>query len=237
MQLAIDIGNTRIKTGLFNNDELVETREFLQVEGFKSYLEVHQGIPTAVCSVRYAKEEIGQHYPLLQQALVLDYKTPISLALDYETPETLGMDRLAAALGAQVLFPNRPALIIDLGTCITYDLVADMSFKGGMIAPGMNMRFRAMHEFTANLPLLDPFKSEEIIGRTTRQSMNSGVIQGIVGEIEHHISQLMLKIPDLKVIMTGGDAQLFVSQIKSNIFVAPKIVLLGLNGVLRYHAE
>jgi type III pantothenate kinase len=237
MQLAIDIGNTRIKTGLFDNDELVATQEFLHVEDFKAFLEAHEGIPTAVCSVRYAKEEIGNHYPLLQKALILDHKTPIPLALDYETPETLGMDRLAAALGAQVLFPNRPALIIDLGTCITYDLVDDMSFKGGMIAPGMKMRFRAMHEFTAKLPLLDPAVSEEMIGRTTTESMNSGVIQGIVGEIEHHISQLMLKIPDLKVIMTGGDAQLFVSKIKSDIFVAPKIVLLGLNGVLRYHAE
>lgn len=236
MNLTIDIGNTSIKVGLFKDDNLEEVKKFNDLEALNAFLELKEKQAIAICSVRYKEEEIRGKVKGLEGAIFLNHQTKIPIGLNYDTPATLGMDRLAAAIGAFQVYPNTTVLVIDSGTCITYDLIASGSFMGGMISPGMEMRFKAMHEFTANLPLLDVESTDEMIGRSTATSMNNGVFFGLVGEINHHISQLMLKYPDLKVIMTGGDAHLFESKIKSDIFVAPEIVLLGLNGVLGYNA-
>lgn len=236
MNLTIDIGNSSIKTGLFNEDKLIELNKFLSLHELNEFLENHKALPTAVCSVRFEKDEIISNVPKLSSALFLNAETKTPLSLAYDTPNTLGMDRLAAAIGANELLPGKRILVIDLGTCITYDLIEGSTFMGGMIAPGMHMRFRAMHEFTAKLPLVNPSEPTFYMGKSTAGSMNNGVIRGITGEIEHHISQLMLKNAGLEVIMTGGDALLFESKIKSDIFVSLEIVLLGLNGVLKYNA-
>lgn len=236
MNLTIDIGNSSIKSGLFEEDKLIEVKRFDDLKELSGHYKELDQYQIGICSVRHSKQEILEELPILNKALFLSPATPIPLGLNYDTPDTLGMDRLAAAMGAYELFPDQPVLVIDLGTCITIDWVSNDSFQGGFISPGIKMRFKAMHKFTANLPLLTAQEVKGFLGKSTTESMNNGVIYGIVGEIEHHISQLMLKNPDLKVIMTGGDAQLFESKIKSDIFVAPEIVLLGLNGVLKYNA-
>lgn len=236
MNLAIDIGNTSIKAATFQKGQLVELYRLSDLSALESLIKSKTFERISVCSVKQSKQELLAKVSSLAGALFLNADSLIPIKLSYTTPNTLGMDRLAAAIGAHVLYPDQSALIIDLGTCITYDLVHEATFQGGMISPGLQMRFRALNEFTANLPLLTPSESTEMIGKSTMESMNNGVLFGIVGEIEHHISQLMLKIPDLKVIMTGGDAQLFESKIKSDIFVAPEIVLVGMNGVSTYNA-
>lgn len=236
MNLAIDLGNTSIKVASFEADELIKINRLNDLGSLGQFLREAKYDRVIVCSVKQSKSAIIEQVPMLKEALFLSADLPLPIKLAYDTPHTLGMDRLAAAIGGYLHYPENDILLIDMGTCITYDLLKKATFQGGMIAPGLRMRFRAMHEFTANLPLLHVEPTDLLIGKSTAQSMNNGVYFGILGEIEHHISQLMLKNPDLKVIMTGGDAHLFESKIKSDIFVAPEIVLVGLNGVLRYNA-
>lgn len=236
MNLTIDIGNSRIKCGVFDNDQLTQVLKFESIEELQGLSEELKDLPTAICSVRHSQSEIVTVLPFLKSAVFLNSESKLPFALDYHTPETLGMDRLAAAIGAHELFPKNELLVIDLGTCITYDIVAKNAFRGGLIAPGIDLRYKSMNDYTANLPLLNQRQFEGLIGKTTVESMTNGVLNGIVGEIEYYISQLMLKYADLKVIMTGGDAELFESKINSDIFVALEIVLLGLNRVLKDNA-
>jgi len=129
-------------------------------------------------------------------------------------------------------------MVIDIGTCITYDFVTrEGVYEGGLISPGIELRYNAMNDYTKNLPLLNQRDTSLLIGKSTEESMVSGVINGIAGEMQSHISQFMLNNADLKVIMTGGGAKIFESKIKSDIFVALEIVLVGLNRVLEYNVE
>lgn len=233
MNLAIDIGNSSIKYARIEDDQVLEVKRFINLEDLIPIVEEYESDSIAICSVHYSKEEIIEVLPKLKEAFYLTSKSILPIKLSYDTPNTLGMDRLAAAIGAWHMFPENAVMIIDLGSCITYDLVNEGQYLGGLIAPGIDLRYKSMHEFTANLPLLSHRNDGNFIGKSTEESMRSGVINGIKGEIDHHISQLMLKYPDLKVIMTGGDARLFESKINSNIFVALEIVQLGLNRVLK----
>ena len=161
----------------------------------------------------------------------VDFPTP-------ELPETLGRDRLAAAVGATVLYPGRNVLIVDFGTAVTIDLVtADATFRGGCISPGMKTRFRALHDYTAKLPLCAATESEELAGLTTRQAIELGVMNGIAFEIEGYAARMRSQIEDLCVIFTGGDANFFVKRIKNTIFANCNLVFCGLNRILEYNAS
>jgi type III pantothenate kinase len=237
MNLVIDIGNSSIKYALIDADQVIEVKRLDQLEDLARVVEPFYAHQIAICSVHYTTDHIIKNLPHLEKAIFLNKASKMPLSIAYDTPETLGMDRLAAAIGAFDLFPQNALLIIDVGSCITYDLVHAHTFHGGLISPGIDLRYRAMSEFTANLPLINSREAPaSYIGKSTYQSMSSGVINGILGEMEYHISQLLLKYSDLKVIMTGGDAHLFESKINSNIFVALEIVLLGLNRVLKDNA-
>jgi type III pantothenate kinase len=169
---------------------------------------------------------------------VLDYRLPVPVTNGYATPETLGMDRLAAVVGATALHPGRPCLVVDLGTCITYDLVdAAGYYHGGGISPGLRMRFRAMHTFTARLPLIEPEPHAALIGTSTRTAMQSGVVNGLVAELEGMMSRYGAQFPPLTTILCGGDALFFETQLKGIIFVVPELVLLGLNRILLYNVS
>ena len=210
-----------------------------KLEDFKSFLSKRgKDIDrVAICSVRYSWEELKPFFPQNLPVLYLSHETPVPVKMTYATPETLGMDRLAAVIGGQCRYPDSAVMVIDIGTCITYDYLDGAGvFEGGIISPGVELRYRAMHDYTARLPLLSDREPTPLIGDSTRAAMQSGVINGIVGEIEYMISQFLLKSPDLKVIITGGGAKTFESQIKANIFVALEIVLVGLNRVLDYNA-
>lgn len=238
MNLVIDFGNTNIKCGVFDADRLIQLETFQLIKDVRAF--ISQGIyyQFAVCSVSHSYEDIKKDIPELSAGLFFDYQTRSPLRVNYETPETLGMDRFAAAIGAQTLFPNHPLMVIDIGTCITYDFVSKSGvYEGGMISPGIELRYKSMHDYTKNLPLLNDLDSNSFLGRSTRQSMTSGVINGIAAEMGGHISQLLLNNADLKVIMTGGGSKIFESKIKSDIFVSLEIVLVGLNRVLEYNVE
>jgi type III pantothenate kinase len=168
----------------------------------------------------------------------LDHHTPIPVTNQYATPESLGKDRLAAAVGAFYMFPDSDSLVIDMGTCITVNLLkAGGIFVGGNISPGITMRIKAMHHFTAGLPMADIELPEEYFGTSTISALQNGAIKGAFREIEALINEVKAKDESINVILTGGDAQKFESYSKNKIFVSPNLVLEGLNEILKYNVE
>ena len=168
--------------------------------------------------------------------LPLTFQTPTPFKNLYQTPSTLGKDRIAAVAGAFSLYPNRNVLVIDAGTCITYDFLTDKGeYLGGGISPGIRMRFKAMHTFTGKLPLIEPDEYDGLIGRSTRESMLSGVYNGVISELNGLISLYQEQFGDIMVIITGGDHEFLHNKLKISIFAAPDLVLLGLNEIFDYN--
>lgn len=155
---------------------------------------------------------------------------------NYRTPESLGVDRIAGVVGANALFPHVNNLVIDMGTCITYDYIdAEGIYWGGGISPGMNLRFRAMSDHTVNLPNAEFDDPIGLLGNTTITCIQSGVINGICEELNGIINRYQSEKGDINVILCGGDANSFESKIKAHIFASPKLVLIGLNRILEYN--
>lgn len=168
----------------------------------------------------------------------LDHRTEIPIKNLYETPETLGKDRLAAAVGANELFPNQNILIIDAGTAITYDLVSEKNeFIGGNISPGLQMRFKALNQFTGKLPLVNHSDDFQHIGRNTTDAIRAGVQNGILYEIAQTIELFNKNYQNLQIVMTGGDSIFFDKKLNYTIFVHFNITLIGLNRILEYNAK
>ena len=171
-------------------------------------------------------------YPVV----VVKDDTPLPIKIAYKTPETLGRDRIAAAIGGKSLFPGKNICIITLGTCITYNIVDETgTFLGGNISPGLDIRLRAMNDYTANLPLLYPVEVKNFIGETTEQAMQNGAMYGTLFEIESFIVRIKKKINKINIILTGGGAFYFADKINSKIFVNSDVVLLGLNEIINFH--
>ena len=161
--------------------------------------------------------------------------TPLPVIIDYRSPKTLGSDRIAAVIGARAEAPDRDILVIDAGTCITYDMItATGHFLGGNIAPGIKMRLRSMNKFTEKLPVVEKNGDTPLLGYDTETAMRSGAILGACYEIEGYISSLRQEYPELLIFLTGGDAFLLADKLKTSIFVDDCIVLKGLNRIL-YH--
>jgi len=173
-----------------------------------------------------------------EQFIELDHRTELPIQNLYETPETLGKDRLAAAVGANELFPDRNLLIIDAGTAITYDLVSENNqFIGGNISPGLAMRFKALNHFTGKLPLVDYRGDFELIGRNTIEAVRAGVQNGILFEIAQTIDLFNRNYQNLQIIMTGGDSNFFDKKLNYSIFVHFNLTLIGLNRILEHNAK
>ena len=183
----------------------------------------------------------------LPQLVIFDHNTPIPITNSYHTPDTLGLDRLAGVIGARSIYPKNNVLVIDMGTCITYDLINSESiFLGGAISPGMKMRFEAMHRSTANLPLIksNDFSIDEL-GRDSKSCINVGVKYGIIHEIVGTTRRYSKEFEELRVVLTGGDALFFESTLKEFIFAPfqidythePSLVSIGLDVVLRFNED
>jgi type III pantothenate kinase len=156
----------------------------------------------------------------------------------YQTPETLGKDRLAAVVGAAFLQPDMDILVIDAGTAVTYDCIdASGVYHGGNIAPGVEMRLKALHTFTQKLPLVKVNANVDFLGKDTQSAIQAGVLYGVVLEIDGYIERLMLKYPKLSVFLTGGSAVLFDNKLKSRIFADKNLVLTGLNRILQHNVK
>jgi type III pantothenate kinase len=239
MNLTIDLGNTYAKTGLFDDKKLVETNWKLTYDQLITY--VHQIRPQQimVSSVSYSEEQLKEKFKdVTEQIFLLKNTTQVPLIKLYDTPETLGADRVAAAIGAKVIYPQQNCLVIDMGTCITYDLVdTNDHFHGGIISPGVRMRFKAMNTFTQRLPLLEPEGIPVLIGKSTKHAMQSGVMNGLLAEINGLIEEYNKVLTNINVIFCGGDASYFANRIKYPNFVIPELVLIGLNRILEYNVK
>ena len=167
----------------------------------------------------------------LTRIIKFDSTTPVPLHNTYKTPETLGLDRLAGAIGANSFFPGENLLLFGFGTALTVDFVSDNRYLGGNISLGLQMRFRALHEFTAKLPLCLPPSDVSARGGTTREAVESGVLTGMIAEVLHYIDEYN----EYRAIFSGGDTLYFAGKIKSPIFVFSNSVLYGLNEILKYN--
>lgn len=239
MNLAIDIGNSYIKIGGFVKGELVTPVSRLQRIELDRVVNELQPEKIILSSVAVEISKISFPFIDKYSSLILTHKTPLPFTLDYKTPETLGVDRIAAVAGAQVINPGRASMVIDAGTCITYDIINGKGlFLGGIISPGIKLRFKSMHDNTGKLPLINFEKTIPelpLIGKSTVEAMKSGVINGIKGEMESFINLYSGLFPELKVIMCGGEAKFFESSLKASIFAVPDLVLIGLNRILEYN--
>lgn len=237
MNLAIDVGNTKTKIGFFEEDRLVSTKTFESLADLNQFLESKETKSVIISSVKIPYEDILTELSSLHNPILLNNKTTLPFKSQYKS-KTIGLDRLAAVAGAQSLYSNKNILVIDLGTCITYEfLEKGKVYYGGAISPGMYMRFKSMHNFTARLPLVKPESVDNWISNTTEGAMLSGVVHGIQAEIEAYIQEVESKYAPLTVIITGGDAKFFESKIKATIFAIPELVLMGLNAILRYNVS
>lgn len=236
MNIVIDCGNTRIKAATFLRDQLENKYLFNKTEDLKSFLEVHSFASSIVSSVSFPANEIAM-WIRSEKTFVLTSSLPLPITIHYKTPSTLGVDRIASVCGARALFPKSDCLVIDAGTCVNYDFVDDSgNYLGGAISPGVSMRFEAMHTFTKRLPLVTA-SPEKIIGDSTESCLRSGVMNGILMEVEGFISNYRLKYPELRVILCGGDSTFFENNLKPPIFAAPDLVLSGLNRILLHNAS
>lgn len=238
MQLAVDIGNTRVKTGLFWKRELISASVSGDeaVYAVKREFDSQPGIQAIIISsVRNDSESMP--IPETIHHIFLNAETKLPLRNLYSEVQSLGRDRIAAAAGASALFPGRNCLVIDCGTCVTMDLVSRKGeFLGGSISPGLRMRLKSMHEGTARLPLVEfDGRLPEATGRNTAGSMLSGSVNGLLNEIYGAISRRRTEFEGLQVLLTGGDAALFEDQLKMDIFADPNLVLRGLNEILLHN--
>lgn len=235
--LVIDIGNTRIKSALFEKGELIWERAFDELSAGITQWSFIRFDNCLVSSVRWNEGELHRLLPFVFTFLTA--KTRFPIVNGYESQATLGLDRIAAAIGGWVLAGKGPVLVIDLGSCITFELVnKENTYLGGAISPGMSMRAKAMNSLTARLPLVEmKEKPENRIGKNTISCMQVGIWYGVEYEIVGHIHAYQQDYPEIKVFVCGGDAQSFVSLAKGHIFVVPNLVLHGLNCILNHNVE
>lgn len=240
MNLIVDIGNSSAKAAVFDGSELV-LRKRIDGHWAQELKQLAADFKPEACAWAVVGPEEDYPMDLLQQlapwGLHVTGATPTPLHCDYDTPQTLGADRLAAAVGAASLRPQTDLLIVDVGTCITYDFVsADGHYRGGNISPGVGMRLRALHEQTARLPLVAssaPRPEPQAIGRTTETAMLAGVWQGIQYEIDGYISRFRATHPGAAVFLTGGNGRRFTTD--AEVICHNALVETGLNRILQHH--
>lgn len=239
MNLVIDIGNTVAKIAVFDGAELLEVVHDANttLERLPEVCGKYACQRAIVATVVDLEEQARRRLEALPVPLLwLDSRTPLPVENLYETPETLGYDRMAAVVGASERFPGRDLLVIDAGTCITYEFIdAAGRYHGGNISPGRQMRFKALHSFTGRLPLVTPEGTLLPLGKDTDTAIRAGVLKGMEYEIAGYIGAMRHKYPELLVFLTGGDDFSFDTNVKSIIFADRFLVLKGLNRILNYN--
>lgn len=239
MNLCIDIGNSFIKLAVIENNQVLHKdvvkkvyvsviKQLRKKFGFKRVIIGASGrIPKGL--VRH----LSANYHLM----ILDAMTKLPITIGYHTPETLGRDRVAAVIGANVLFPEHDNAVIDIGTCITYDVITmEKHYIGGNIAPGVELRLKSMNDYTARLPLVKRGSLESLLGLSTEEALQNGATLGTLLEIESFIERIRREFEGININLTGGDADFFGDKINSQIFVNPNLVLIGLNEIMNFNA-
>jgi type III pantothenate kinase len=243
MNLVVDVGNTQIKFAVFEGGELLEKKssdsENAQAtlqDIFKAFPNLSQGIISSTAQLSKAlKKTLISNLHLVE----FSHQSQLNFFNNYKTPETLGLDRIALVAAAAESYPNQNVLVIDAGTCITYDFIDKSSvYQGGTISPGLQMRYKAMHTFTGKLPLItETILGSSYIGKSTKEAMQIGVCKSISYEIDGYIDDYLADYEDLTVVLTGGDYNLLSASIKNSIFATSNFLLKGLNKILQLNSN
>lgn len=242
MLLAVDVGNTRIKAAVFEENTLVALVAFdlKMVEKeidllLKKYSEIHTIV---VASVGKLDAAVWISFENRANVFLITPQTKFPFENRYATPNSLGIDRMVLAAGAVLQFPGQNRLVIDAGTCITYDFINEKDeYLGGAISPGIRLRYEALHQFTAKLPLLTRQVPENFIGQSTSESIHSGVIGGVLHEIEGFVAEYQAQYAKFIIILTGGDADFLANRLKNTIFAHSNFLLESLNQTFQYNQK
>jgi type III pantothenate kinase len=241
MNLVVDFGNTSVKVGIVENQCLKEVVRFdthhINMSKLRSL--IRSVSPEIICylTVTHIDHEIIDVFNnFCEKIIQFDHSFPLPFHIEYFPKSSLGIDRLAGVIGARALYPASDVLVIQSGTCITYDLYVEKSgYIGGAIAPGIGIRNKAMHTFTYQLPMvtLENIEHCDVIAHTTEDSLRSGILNGALFEIEGYIRHAEQFSNELKVIFSGGDMIYFVKKIKSQIFAHSNLTLTGLSEIIQ----
>ena len=241
MNLVIDIGNTQIKVAVFQETILIFKDQFSsdqlisRVLSISEQYNIKEGVISHVTSL---DQTLLSELKKIVQLIELDYRTKLPFVNKYLTPKTIGVDRLALIAGAKGQFPNQNVLVIDAGSCITFDFLdKNEEYFGGDISPGIEMRYKAVNNYTANLPLLKKIEMIPELGDSTKNAIHRGVLNGVIQEIEGVITQYRSKYQKLTVVLTGGDTIFLAKNLKSSIFAIPNFLLEGLNSILIHNID
>ncbi len=242
MNLIVDVGNSFVKIAVFQEDKLLEKQtveiskfEETQKKFFENYPKIQKCI---LASVGKLPKEVLISLQKQTEVLILDAHLKFPFHNRYATPSTLGVDRIALVAASVKHYPHQNVLIIDAGSCITYDFIThENNYLGGAISPGVRLRYKSLHNLTANLPLLDTEMPKSIVGDSTAAAIHSGVVIGIIKEIDGIIADYREKYSDLTVILTGGDVNFLSKQLKNSIFANSNFLLEGLNFILEYNTH
>lgn len=238
VNLIIDIGNTAMKAGVFRNGQLQKAVRATLTDATELEEALLKLVPldpqkAFVSNVNHGQPALEAF--LKRASISYSYFQPgdiVPIVNKYETPESLGRDRIANAVAANKLFPSTPIVVIDAGTCIKFDFITrNNEYFGGSISPGIDLRFRALHEFTARLPLIPRSDTIYLVGKNTREAIQSGVINGTVAEIKGVLEQYQMTHKDLKVVVTGGDIALLERGLKTTLISEPWLTLKGLHEI------
>ncbi len=242
MNLIVDVGNTAIKLAIFSKQEMLHKISVGNEVLLQKLEELFLAFPKIsfiiISSVGKLSSEAQSYLNKQAKVHLLSHVSKVPFENKYSTPTTLGVDRIALASAACYHYPFENVLVIDAGTCITYDVINDKKqYLGGVISPGVSMRYQSMHSFTANLPLLEPKNLDFEFGSNTNESIHAGVIHAIGYEIDGFIKEIKEKYNPLKVIFTGGDALFLRDRIKNDIFAHSNFLLEGLNYLLEINKD
>lgn len=241
MNLCIDQGNSSTKVGIFDEDKMhelyvYEEFDIVELQKICNLFLIDNCIVSSVVSQNVEMLEWLKTH--VKHFINLSHTTSIPIENRYETPETLGRDRLAAVIGASYLQPESDILVIDAGTAITYDFIdKNQVYWGGNISAGINLRMRALHEFTNKLPLVEIATDTPLLANNTKAALISGTLYGIIFEMDGYISTLKNKYPQLSIYLTGGSTFYFDKRLKNTIFAEKNLVLIGLNRILQYNVQ
>ncbi len=239
MNLVIDIGNTRLKVAVFQRESIKDISycKHKDAVGIINVILGEYAITRAIVSS--VAIEISDILALLSnndiEVIFFDRNIPLPIAIDYDVNSFPGLDRIADAVAIYSLSQKKNKLIIDIGTCITYNYVLENRFVGGAISPGLHMRYKSMNTFTERLPLVQERRKIKLIGSSTKESIQSGVINGITMEIQGICNQFETEYNDTETCITGGDGIFFAEGLKNTIFADPNLTLKGLNKILLFN--
>ncbi len=233
MIICIDVGNTRTKVAVYENGTLqqliISNNEKLVKNISKQIQGIENDIDIILSSVGNLDKDIIVQLEKLGRVTIVTHHSPIPYKNLYATPHTLGIDRIVLAAGAVLKYPGKSRLVIDAGTCITYDFINNQDqYHGGAISPGIGLRYKSLNDYTANLPLEKISELHPFVGNSTAGSIHSGVLNGVIAEIETFIDHFKHQDENLTVILTGGNSEFLVNRLKNSIFANPNFLLESL---------